>query len=98
MARRGRRPSLVITLDGNDRELLERCLRSTIIPAGKFRRVRLILLLSEGRSHTESGRMAGISRRHVYKWIKRFIERGVAGLEDIRVHRARRRKVPDSSE
>ena len=88
----------MVELDANDRELLERCLRSTIIPAGKFRRARLMLLLSEGRSYTESAQMAGISRRHVRKWIKRFIERGVAGLEDIRVHRARRRKVPDSSE
>ena len=46
-------------------------------------RVRLIALWNEGQiSVSELGRVFGISRKTVYKWLARYEERGAAGLVD----------------
>ena len=42
----------------------------------------LILLLSDGATITETGRLVGLSRRFVYKWAKRFLQHGIEGLAD----------------
>lgn len=56
--------------------------RSTTIPAGRARRGRIILLLADGVPISHIADTVGISRRFVYKWVKRFLQYGVDGLTD----------------
>jgi transposase len=70
--------------------------RATTIPAGLARRARLLLLLADGMTITEAAATVGLSRRHTYKWIGRFVQEGIAGLADKpgRGHRPEPRPHP----
>jgi transposase len=50
--------------------------------AGRARRGRIILLVAEGMPISAVAATVGISRRFVYKWVQRFVEKGMAGLTD----------------
>jgi transposase len=56
--------------------------RATTVPAGLARRARLLLLLADGMTITEAAATVGLSRRHTYKWIHRFVQEGLEGLVD----------------
>jgi DNA-directed RNA polymerase specialized sigma24 family protein len=46
------------------------------------RRTPLLLLLADGMTITEAAATVGLSRRHSYKWIQRFVQEGLEGLVD----------------
>ena len=79
---RGRTTSLTIHLAPTERQTLLAWQRSTTISAGRARRSRIILLVADGVPLAHVAATVGISRRHVYKWAKRFLEQGVEGLAD----------------
>jgi len=79
---RGRKTALTMHLTGDQRQTLLAWQRSTAIPAGRARRGRMILLLADGVHLTQIAATVGISRRFVYKWARRFLAAGVAGLAD----------------
>ena len=79
---RGRKTSLTIRLTPAERQTLLAWQRATIIPAGVARRGRIILLLANGVTITDIAATVGMSRRHTYKWIQRFVQEGLEGLED----------------
>ena len=79
---RGRRTSLTIRLTPAERRTLLAWQRSTSIPAGVARRGRIILLLADGMTITDTAATVGLSRRHTYKWIQRFVQEGLEGLHD----------------
>ena len=79
---RGRKTSLTIRLTPAERQTLLAWQRATAIPAGLARRGRIILLLADGVPLTAIAATVGISRRFVYKWARRFLEQGLAGLAD----------------
>ena len=79
---RGRKTSLSIRLTPAERLTLLTWQRSTTISAGLARRARLLFLLADGRTITEAAAAVGLSRRHTYKWIQRFMQEGLAGLVD----------------
>ena len=56
--------------------------RATTISAGLARRARLLLLLADGMTITDAAATVGLSRRHAYKWIQRFVQEGLEGLEE----------------
>ena len=56
--------------------------RATTISAGRARRGRIILLMADGVPITDIAATVGISRRFVYKWAQRFLEKGLEGLVD----------------
>jgi transposase len=56
--------------------------RTTTIAAGRARRGRILLLLADGMSITDVASTVAISRRFVYKWVQRFLEKALAGLAD----------------
>jgi hypothetical protein len=93
---RGRRTSLTIRLTPTERLTLLTWQRSTTISAGLARRARLLLLLADGMTITAAAAAVGLSRRHTYKWIQRFMQEGVAGLVDkpSRGHRPVPRQYP----
>ena len=65
-----------------DRKELSVLLRRTSVSAGLAKRARAILLLAGGATISATGRMVSMQRRHLYKWIARFREQGIAGLVD----------------
>jgi hypothetical protein len=79
---RGRKTSLSIRLTPAERLTLLTWQRSTTISAGLARRARLLVLLADGMTITEAAAAVGLSRRHTYKWIQRFMQEGLAGLVD----------------
>src|SRR5499426_3630004 len=88
---RGRTTSLTIRLTPAERQTLQAWQRATTISAGRARRGRIILLLADGVTISDIAATVGISRRFVYKWAQRFLEKGLTGLEDKpgRGHRLR---------
>jgi CRP-like cAMP-binding protein len=78
---RGRKTSLTIRLTPVERRTLLTWQRATV-PAGLARRARIILLLADGVTITDIAATVGMSRRHTYKWIQRFVQEGLEGLHD----------------
>jgi len=88
---RGRKTSFTIHLTPAQRQTLLAWQRSTDIPAALARRGRIILLLADGVTITDIAPMVGMSRRHIYKWVQRFVQHGLEGLQsqrpyDRRIH------------
>ncbi|SRR5713226_4262078 len=80
---RGRTTSLTICLTPAERRTLRAWQRSTTtISAGRARRGRIVLLLADGVPITAIATTVGISRRFVYKWVQRLLEKGMEGLVD----------------
>jgi CRP-like cAMP-binding protein len=79
---RGRKTSLSIRLTPAQRQTLLAWQRSTTIAAGHARRGRIILLMADGVPISDIAATVGISRRFVYKWVQRFLEKGLVGLTD----------------
>ena len=79
---RGRTTSFTILLTPAQRQTLLEWQRSTAISAGLARRARLLLLLADGLTITDAAATVGLSRRHTYKWIQRFVQEGLEGLQD----------------
>jgi biotin operon repressor len=80
---RGRPTSLSVQLTPVERHTLLAWQRSTTtVSAGRARRGRMILLVADGMPISAVAATVGISRRHVYKWVQRFLEKGVEGLTD----------------
>jgi CRP-like cAMP-binding protein len=79
---RGRTTSLTVCLTPAERQLLVARQRATNIPAGLARRARIIILMADGVTITAIAATVGMSRRHVYKWVQRFVQQGLEGLRD----------------
>ena len=93
---RGRITSLIIRLTPAERQTLLAWQRATTISAGRARRGRIILLMADGVPITDIAATVGISRRFVYKWAQRFLEKGLEGLTD-KPGRGYRRVSPQSA-
>jgi Helix-turn-helix domain len=93
---RGRKTSFSIRLTPAERLTLLTWQRATTIPAGLARHARLLVLLADGMTITEAAATVGLSRRHSYKWIRRFVQEGLEGLADKpgRGHRPMPRPQP----
>ena len=79
---RGRKTSLTLHLTPSECRTLRMWQRATTIPAGLARRGRIILLRADGMTITDIAATVGLSRRHTYKWIQRFVQEGLEGLAD----------------
>lgn len=80
---RGQKTSLIVLLTSEERQEWEHWVRSPTMPAGKVRRARAVLLVSQGVPLIETGRRVGLAERHVRKWVVRFLCRRLAGLNDL---------------
>jgi len=96
---RGRKTSLTIRLTPAQRQTLLAWQRATTIPAGQARRGRMLLLLADGITITDIAAAVGISRRFVYKWVQRFVQEGLEGLQDkSRRNRRIEPRLPDPAD
>jgi len=73
-----------VSVTREQRDELETWLRRQTTPAGLARRARAMLLLAEGHHVSETATLVDMQRRHLYKWIERFRDQGVAGLRDAK--------------
>lgn len=71
-----------LTLSSSQRQSLHAIVRSGTVEARLARRARTILLLSDGLSVRTTAKQVGLAPRMVQHWKGRFIERGLAGLQD----------------
>jgi len=78
----GRKTSFNIRLTPAERQTLLAWQRAPTLSAGLARRARIILLLAHGMTITDIAATVGISRRHVYKWVQRFVQEGLDGLHN----------------
>jgi len=67
-----------------DREELERLTRSQTASAGLAQRARIVLLAAEGVRNAEIAELTASSRPKVNLWRRRYGEKGIAGLEDVK--------------
>lgn len=78
----GRHTTLTIVLTLPQRRALHR-LKYTHVPlSGPHRRATLVLLRAAGLSISEIAAAVHLSRVHVYKWLRRYMAYGLAGLAD----------------
>ena len=54
-----------------------------------------MLLLADGMTITDTAAMVGMSRRHTYKWIQRFLQEGLEGLQERPPGPHRQPRLPD---
>jgi biotin operon repressor len=92
----GRKTSLMIRLTPTQRQTLLAWQHAPNIRAGLVRRARIVLLLADGMTITDIAATVGMSRRHVYKWIQRFVQEGLEGLHDKPGRGHRLRPLPPS--
>ena len=79
---RGRKSPYVVALTEEERDELYRWIRSPKMQSGLVRRARAILLVSEGKCLSETGRIVGMGRRVVRLWVCRFNAKRIEGLKD----------------
>jgi hypothetical protein len=79
---RGRKTPLQLVLTEEQEQELVRYIRNRNMKAGLVRRARVILLMAQTKSITETAKIIGLNRRIVRYWVSRFIVDGVQGLED----------------
>jgi len=87
---RGRTTALTIRLTPEERWTLRAWQRATMISAGCARRGQMLLLVADGLPITHVAAMIGVSRPSVYRWVRRFLAQGLAGLADKPGRGARR--------
>lgn len=80
----GPRSSLAdrLMLTDAERATLEQWQRAPTLPSGLVRRGRMILLLADGQSVSETARRVGVERWIVRHWGERFVADRLAGLKD----------------
>jgi transposase len=69
-------------LGPQEKETLETLMRSRTVPAGIYQRACIILWSSEGQTPSEIAARLGHKFDNVVKWVRRFNEQGLAGLEE----------------
>jgi transposase len=79
---RGRPHKAVLTVSGEDHEVLRRWTTRPRSSNGLAQRARIVLRCGEGAASREVARELRVTEQTVGKWRKRYIERGVAGLLD----------------
>ena len=78
----GRKSPHAVTLTEEERNELNRWMRCPKMRSGLVRRARAVLLVCEGKSLSETGRMVGMGRRLVRLWVCRFNAKRIEGLKD----------------
>ena len=72
-----------LNLDPTAQSELKRLTQLPSTPAIIYRRARAILLLAGGMRYKEVARMADLDRANIFRWTKRYMACGVAGLRDL---------------
>jgi transposase-like protein/transposase len=85
-----------LVIGDEDRARLESWTRSRAIRASHAQRARIVLAVADGAGTSGAARQVGVSRPTVIKWRDRFVEHGIAGLDD-QPRPGRPKEVDDSA-
>jgi len=88
-------PEFVRLLTPEEDRAIHQLLRSRTVPAGYSTRALIIHFSSQGETPAEIARRLEHKYDNVCKWIRRFNEEGLAGLNE-RPGRGRKRQIRDS--
>jgi transposase len=69
-------------LNSDEYRVLKKTVASRILPAGKVRRAKIVLLSNQGYTARQISQKLDCNERTALKWINRFNKYGVAGLEE----------------
>jgi len=70
-----------VTLTSEQRTTLRRWARGRATPMRLVRRARIVLLAAEGKQNIEIATALGVERTVVGRWRRRFVAKGLPGLE-----------------
>lgn len=82
-----------VVLDSQQRKTLEQWARSRILPARQVQRARIILLAAEGKQDLEIAAAVNISNQKASRWRRRFLQKGLSGLEKDAYRPGRKPKI-----
>ena len=88
-------PEFVRRLSPAEEETIQQLLRSRTVPAGYYQRALIIHFSSQGETPAQIARRLEHKFDNVLKWIRRFNEAGLAGLNE-RPGRGRKPRIRDS--
>jgi hypothetical protein len=80
---RGRKSALIVILTDAEYQQLRTWSRSTTTAVGLVRRADAVLAVHTGQTIKQAAHTAGLSEPHTRKWVKRFLDRRLAGLQDL---------------
>jgi winged helix-turn helix protein len=83
-------PEFVRPLGSEEAQVIRQLTRSRTVPAGIFQRALIVLWSNEGLTPTEIANRLPMKWDNVVKWIRRFNQDGLAGLQE-RPGRGRKR-------
>jgi transposase len=72
-----------LVLRVGDQSQLAAMARSQTVTAAAAQRARIVLLAADGVPNAEIARRVGVTRPTVVSWRQRYVESGIAGLEDL---------------
>src|SRR5687768_15436202 len=75
-------PEYVRPLGPQEAEAIQKLIRSRTVPAGIYQRALIVCWSSQGQSPSEIARRLEHKYDNVVKWIRRFNEEGLAGLQE----------------
>src|SRR5215208_6187886 len=75
-------PEFVRPLGSEEAKAIQQLVRSRTVPAGIFQRALIVLWSSEGQTPTEIAQRLPMKWDNVVKWIRRFNQQGLAGLQE----------------
>lgn len=93
----GRHTAQAPHLTPPDWVLLRRILTASTTAESVRLRAYTVLLAAQGFSLTMVARRIGMSRKYVYKWLRRWEDEGLAGLQDSPAGRRRRHHTQRST-
>ncbi|MDQ2944573.1 MAG: helix-turn-helix domain-containing protein [Acidobacteriota bacterium] len=79
---RGRKSALIVILTDTEFQQLRTWSRSTTTAVGLVRRANAVLAVHSGQTIKQAAQTAGLSEPHARKWIKRFLDQRLSGLQD----------------
>ena len=88
-------PEFVRPLSSEEQEALGELLRSRTVPAGYYQRALIIHWSAQGQTPAQIARRLEHKFDNVRKWVRRFNEEGLAGLNE-RPGRGRKSKIKES--
>lgn len=75
-------PDFVRPLGPQEAEAIQKLLRSRTVPAGIYQRALIVYWSSQGQTPSEIARRLEHKYDNVRKWIRRFNEEGLVGLQE----------------
>ncbi len=83
-------------LTQQERGALQAWARGRSTPRRRRMRARIVLAIADGCTPTDVARQVGVTRATVYKWLRRFDQQRIAGIEREAPGRGRKRTITDA--